>query len=334
LNGFDTLVGKITNYSTSINAMLPKFPKEQYPEEYNELIKRLKLLREIIGAEIDKIKLGVAPEFPQEWIQRVEILDDDSDIEKAKKYKNNSMVVHQKAYFMIYLYENLYNSYSNHVKQFELDCKNKFGMSCNELKYLKNKTNEQRQFLWKMDYFSPIIDTPCVMNKICHKFEKLERDIKFDKNNNKSVLKQFNKKEHEINQDVLANLIIIYKQYQTQKKFLILKLILEEVLNEDDCVEYISTARDALIDEYQQECNSQISNNTQELFEYMLAMAETFENSGTEFNYSFIWDILDEDILNVIPQDKSLICLEDINGQEYLGRKYKLVEVKKDDNLG
>ena len=55
VRGLDTKVGQITNYSTSMLAMLPMFKGENQKEQYNEICKRLKLLRELQGAEIDKL---------------------------------------------------------------------------------------------------------------------------------------------------------------------------------------------------------------------------------------------------------------------------------------
>lgn len=49
LRGLDTKVGQITNYSTSMVAMLPLFEKEEYKEQHDELIKRLKMCRMLQG---------------------------------------------------------------------------------------------------------------------------------------------------------------------------------------------------------------------------------------------------------------------------------------------
>lgn len=54
---------------------------------------RIKLLREIVGQEIDRIKGTAAPELPKEWKKFIRINDDDTDAVKADKYKRNSMVI-------------------------------------------------------------------------------------------------------------------------------------------------------------------------------------------------------------------------------------------------
>lgn len=54
IRGLDTKVGQITNYSTSMLAMLPMFKSEKQKLQYRELEKRLKLLRKMQGEEIDE----------------------------------------------------------------------------------------------------------------------------------------------------------------------------------------------------------------------------------------------------------------------------------------
>ena len=334
MDGFDTLVGQITNNSTSITAMLPNFPIDRYPNEHNELITRLKLLREIIGAEIDKIKLGVSPEFPKEWVEREHIHDEDSDIEKARKYKRNSLVINKKAYFMIYIYDTLYRSYQNHMKQFDFDCKNKFGISYLDLKYSKNKTKPQKKFLKRNTYLSPVLDTSCIMNKLCHKIEHVEKNIMYSKNFNQSYLYNFNQQQYEIDDDVKYQLLILYKKYQAQKKFVHIKQIIDEVVvNKDEYKEYMSSMTKELARSIRKECYSLIS-NAERLFEYLLAIADDFKSENKQFSYNFIWDILDKDILNVIPQGNSYVCVQSDEGREYLGNRYELKEVSPIDNLG
>lgn len=340
LNGFDTLVGQITNNSTAMNSMLPLFPVDKYPEQHNELLKRLKLLREIIGAEIDKIKLGVSPEFPKEWVEREKINDDDDDIIKAEKYKRNSMVICKKPYFMIYLYKNLYNSYRNHIKQFDYDCRNKFKMSLNDLRYHKEENKEKRKeqihFIKRADYFSPVLDTPCIMNKLCHKFEEVEREIIYDKSFNKSILPSFKKNDIKIDKDILEKLETFYREYKARRKFSYVKELMSDTLQKDEFAEYLTSATKALVSEYKTKCNDDISSNSHELFEYFMELATVLQSKNEQFDFSVVWDLLDEDLLDVIPSKNQFYYTETNNieeGKEYFGKYYKKVEVM-NDNLG
>ena len=51
------------------------------------------------------------------------------------------------------------------------------------------------------------------------------------------------------------------------------------------------------------------------------------------FDYDFIWDILEDDIIDIIPSGDSLIIIDDKLGEDYLGGTYKLKEVKDYDNI-
>lgn len=55
VKGLDTKVGQITNYSTSMIAMLPLFRGEHQAEQREEIQNRLKILRRLQGDEIDKL---------------------------------------------------------------------------------------------------------------------------------------------------------------------------------------------------------------------------------------------------------------------------------------
>ena len=105
IRGFGTKVGTYSNYSTIIEAMLPLFQKPEQFRQRDELLTRKKLLREINGQEIDRIK-GVEAKGPDKdtWLRYWQIDPDDDDATKAEKYYHNSLVISKKPYFFRYLY--------------------------------------------------------------------------------------------------------------------------------------------------------------------------------------------------------------------------------------
>ena len=70
LRGFGTKVGTYSNYSTQLEAMLPLFQRPDQKRQRDEIELRKKLLREINGQEIDRIK-GVEAKGPpkDEWLR-------------------------------------------------------------------------------------------------------------------------------------------------------------------------------------------------------------------------------------------------------------------------
>ena len=149
VKGLDTKVGQITNYSTSMLAMLPLFRGEKQQEQKREIETRLKLLRELQGAEIDKIKGTTPPNFPKSWRHWVKINKDDDDITKAEKYKYNSMVVKKKPYFFIYLYNTLMNEYKAYEKNFNSISLTHFGVPIKVLLRKKEHTDGEMNLIRK-----------------------------------------------------------------------------------------------------------------------------------------------------------------------------------------
>ena len=59
LMGFGTAVGSLSNTATIIYAMIGIFNKPEQEPQRQELYTRIKLLREYVGQEIDRAKLGI-----------------------------------------------------------------------------------------------------------------------------------------------------------------------------------------------------------------------------------------------------------------------------------
>lgn len=326
VKGLDTKVGQITNYSTSMLAMLPMFEGEKQKEQYDEISKRLKLLREIQGAEIDKIKGTTPPQFPKSWRYWVQINKDDSDLEKAEKYKYNSMVVRKKPYFFIYLYNNLMKEYKSYEKNFNSISMKHFGIPMKKLLLKEDKNEGELSLIRKYRKYSPVLETNCIMNILCKEVENTEFDIKYRKSAS-SLLPEFSK-GLDFNEDKIEQLVNIYREYKSKKKYnSIITMIDNEGINDDDMNDLVKNIAYSHKDECKRKMY-EIFNSSRELFEYLIEMCKR-----NNFDYDFIWDILEEDIIDMIPSGDSLIIIDDKQGNDYLGRTYKLKEVKDYDNI-
>lgn len=324
IRGLDTKVGQITNYSTSMLAMLPMFEGEKNKEQYEEISKRLKLLREIQGAEIDKIKGTTPPNFPKSWRYWIQINKEDSDEEKARKYKYNSMVVRKKPYFFIYLYSSLMGEYKNYEKNFNSLSMKYFGLKMKELLRKENKNNEEFSLIRKYRKYSPVLETDCIMNILCKEVENTEFDIKYKKGA-QSLLPEFSQGIN-IDEKKMGALLVLYREYKSQKKYKkILTMIENEGIKDDDINEIMR----GIVYHHKDICRDKmysIFSSSRELFEYLIEMCRR-----NNFDYAFIWDIIGEDIIDIIPSSKSLIVVDDECGKDYLGSKYSLKEIGHDD---
>lgn len=322
VRGLDTKVGQITNYSTSMIAMLPLFKNEKQKEQYEEIEKRLKILRLIQGNEIDKIK-GVNPTpFPKSWKCWVNINKDDDDITKAEKYKYNSMVVKKKPYFFIYLYNTLMNDYKNYEKNFNSISLTHFGIPIKVLLRKKDHTEGEMNLLRKYRKYSPVLETECVMNILCKEIENIEFDIKY-KPNCVSLLPKFASRDN-IDETKINKLAEIYKEYKAQRKYKgIETLITNEGIQDEDMNDILKNVLYANRDEYK-DAMLELFTSSQELFNHLVVVCER-----NNWSYDCIWDIVGDDIIDIIPYGSTKVIVEDKNGFEYLGNRYKVEEVSR-----
>lgn len=322
IKGLDTKVGQITNYSTSMIAMLPLFKSEKQNEQRAEIEKRIKLCRELQGAEIDKIKGTTPPSFPKEWKHWVYINQDDSDIVKAEKYRYNSMVVKKKPYFFVYLYSSLMSAYKEYEKNFNnLSMKN-FGVPIKVLVKKVEKTNNEMNLVRKYQKYSPILETDCVMNNLCKAIENVDFDIKYNPNAS-SLLPHFCDRSN-INDTLVSALYLISKEYKAQKKFKGLALLVDnEGIQDDDINDILQNVLYASRDECKDRLY-EICSSAKDLFNHLVVMCEKYNIS-----FDFVWDMLGDDIIDIITQSDSLVAMEDEYGHEYLGKRYSIREVMK-----
>lgn len=322
VKGLDTKVGQITNYSTSMLAMLPLFKGEKQTEQREEIETRLKLLRELQGAEIDKIKGTTPPNFPKSWRHWVKINKDDDDITKAEKYKYNSMVVKKKPYFFIYLYSTLMNDYKAYEKNFNSISLTHFGIPIKALLRKKEHTEGELNLIRKYRKYSPVLETDCIMNILCKEVENMEFDIKY-KPNCVSLLPEFAEKI-DVDEEKMQSLTDIYKKYKAQKKYKGIEALVDnEGIQDDDMNEILRNVLYANRDEYKNEM-VELFTSSKELFNYLIIMCDR-----NNWSYDCIWDIVGEDIIDIIPYGDTKVIVEKEDGFEYLGHFYGLEEVKR-----
>lgn len=320
VKGLDTKVGQITNYSTSMIAMLPLFKGEGQQEQLQEMQKRIKLLREIQGAEIDKIKGTTPPQFPKEWRYWVKIDKDDDDITKAEKYKYNSMVVKKKPYFFIYLYSTLMKEYKAYEKNFNSISYKHFGMSIKDLLRKENRSEGENKLIRKYRKYSPVLETNCVMNNLCKEVESSDSDIKFHPSKI-SLLNEFADYSN-IDEEKLVTLMDICKTYKSEKQFRGFSAMIEnEGIADDDVAEIMNQVLYGHKDKYREKIKNLFS-NTRELFNHLMMMCQR-----KNINHDIVWDIMGDDIIDIIPVCNPTVLIEDDYGVEYLGHKYQLQEV-------
>ena len=131
-----------------------------------------------IQLEIDKAKGIVCKHMVRSWRDRHEA-GRIEDPEEREFYRR--IVADRKPYFMRYIYPQLMKEYNTYIKNTDRNAMREFQMTVHELeeRELEEKigrtevlTEKQRDFLRFYRKRMPVGMGPCVMNKICYRFEE------------------------------------------------------------------------------------------------------------------------------------------------------------------
>lgn len=323
LMGFGTAVGSLSNTATIIYSMIGIFNKPEQEDQRKELYTRIKLLREYVGQEIDRAKLGIKQQkLPVEWRKHVKVNEDDTDEVKAEKYKHNSMVICKKPYFFRYLYPELNKKFKQFENGYNIVSKDMFGIKFKKLLAKPDKTEAEKMLVRRYQKYSPLIVSNCTMNVLCKEFENVDFDIKFGKSN-VNMLNLYQHEGFEIDPLILAKFRDAYRKYNNKKTVRALDDVFENK-DEEDVKSIYNLVLDTAKEEIQEEVFG-IGLEPKKMLFYVGQLAKEYTN----FNWSFVWDIMDSIVLDGVAQGKSYAPVRSEDGTEYLGEKFVLKEVIK-----
>lgn len=337
MKGFGTGVGGFSNTATIMYAMSAIFNKPETQDQYQEIMTRIKLLREIVGQEIDRIKGADKPSLPSEWKKFEKFAEDDTPEERTRKIKANALVVSKKPYFFRYLYPELNQKFKQFENSYNQISKDMFGIKLKKLLKKENKTEEERNLVRKYQKYCPLITSSCTMNNLCREFESIDFDIKFAKDVNDQKIPKVSMLptyedifKNAESQEKFITVRKMYQDYNTKKQIKHLTSILVDSSEvdemTDDYKELRSSLYDILINSLQTTLiESSISG--EEFLYYSYKLSKLYSS----FNWGFVWEVLGDQIIQYIPQsEKCFYPVLDPHGPyEYLGRTYSLKDITK-----
>ena len=99
---------------------------------------------------------------------------------RIKKEFYNRILADKKPYFFKYKYKSLHKELNEYDKKHDELAKLHFSKSLEEIKgqSIETLTQEEQTFLYYYDRFLPVVDSNCVMNKICKYIENVDFHIK------------------------------------------------------------------------------------------------------------------------------------------------------------
>lgn len=317
IDSFGDDIGKTTNWITTMFDVQAQYDPDS--KEYQVLDYRIKCGQLYQQNSIDKAKGIIAKPMPKDWYDRSanRITEDLPPEEVERRLFNLRILADKKPYFMRYIYPNLMNQYNTYIKNTDKKCVREFRQTIDELieKNPDELTTAEREFI---DYYlqrMPVGMHPCVMNRICRRFED-EFDNYFLKN---VPEEEFDYNIMKSGQDYTVTqynaIAKLYEQY-TKRLQEYMQFSKRERIDEDES----ATTRGLMIRDFRVECERACSNAAQ-LCDIILDLC--YRRSGSK---QFCWDICSEEIIdNLLKNNDNTIYypVQDENGDiEFCGRRF------------
>ncbi|MGG3890357.1 RNA dependent RNA polymerase [Metabacillus fastidiosus] len=327
LHSFGSEIGQITNKSTSGYALLAQL--ESSSKEYETTLRRIQMCTKLQSAQIDKAKIGrKVKSIPNIWVKYNRINEFDSNESKENKQFLNDTLLNKHPYFFTYLYGGTRVKYKNYYNNQDITCRQRFGMSLEELKKLNRKTTEQLEFLNLFEQYSPVIDSDCVMNKICRYIESVDFGIK-------NIIKQ---DSYEID---YSHLMSVNSFTLDENKYKKIKKAYDKFKEQSSTLASTTsndfTIKNGIDDEVEKNVDivyedlknslNKICSNVYELVDYLIHM---FYIDKLESNKDVLWRVYGRYIIDNLKSKINKITLpipSDDGDYDYLNMKYKLIEV-------
>ena len=330
LFAFGSIIGSITNKSTSAYALLPLFNKNT--NEYKTLVNRLKMCTKLQSAQIDKAKIGKEVKgIPNIWIERQKFNKDDT--KKIKKDKNflNNILLDKHPYFFIHLYKNTYFNYKKYIKSNDLSCRQKFKISLEEfLKKDYDKITQPVEYSFLNAYykFLPVIDSDSVMNILCRYIEGIDFKIKekLKTKNNNDLYKLYMHDLIPKNDEIFNKVLYKYSSFMKELKDLN-NMGINSSSNKDKFNEETDKTTENIYEKFKDEM-FKICSNAYELTNYLV---EIFYVQYKSSNKDILWNSFGKYIFNNVKRKNNNPILfptpDDSGDIIYLNKKFKLEEV-------
>jgi len=300
---FNSRIGLYTNFGTEDFALLELFKKNS--EEYNEVLNRLKICNCLQSMEIDRAKGIQTMDVPRYWTKWEKITGNETQEELRLKELHHKTICDKRPYFFRYLYPEYENRYQKRMELYNRYCKLWFDKTFNEIFLKEDRSEKEDKIIRKFMRFTELLDSDCVMNKICH---YMENNIKELKISNKAKTYDFKKiVDKNIsfkakNKRVIDNLYLKYRQYKKDINYH------NSSSGFKDMMAWLRNQADGIID-------------TSDEIVYW----------GSEYGSSFLLDVFPLDLINVLKEYfgyKIFVpAVSDNNYVEYMNSKYSIEKI-------
>jgi hypothetical protein len=304
---FGTKIGLITNFGTTFFSMLPQHVE---PEEQELLINRLKTCNVSQNMQIDRAK-GIQTYPLPTWWDKWNKDGENSDI-------YNKILCDKRPYFMRYVYSSHNKKYRHHISSYENISLVRFGFSLSNLLEMQNLTDEQQKIKEEFYSRSPLIDSPSIMNNLCHHMEENAKEIKHVKIEKSVDYHIYMNRDFEFDKNKIDKMEFLYLKWVS-----FLRNSHDRPVEEDDETEM--PTKDEFIRVLEREAYD-ISSNISELTNLLVYVCYVLHPKASK---DFAWRMFNGKgiIDNLIERCNGYMnvpVLDEAGTHEYLGRKYGL----------
>lgn len=316
IDSFGNEIGQITNYITSMFEVQSRFAPGS--KEYETLSYRIMCGQLLQQNAIDRSKGIVCKPMPKYWHDRhaANRIEDESEREFCR-----SIVADKKPYFMRYIYPQLMKQYNTYIKNTNRNSLREFQMSIDELVATDPEmlSEHQAEFLKYFNSRMPVGTAPCVMNRICKRFEE-EFDGYIGKHRSKVAFDYtIMKYGEEYTASQFRDIKRLYDEYMGRVRNYMMCSEYERV---DECES--SSVLWSMRDEFEKRCFS-LCQNKYMLCDILLDICYTRNSSK-----KFAWSICGKDIINsLLKHNNNTISfpkLDDSGDIIYCGERYSIAE--------
>lgn len=307
IRGLNSAVGSLSNQATCLYALRDKFLKDS--PEYAELSRRIKIVSELVGVEIDKIKTGIPPQKPSAWNKEQmpyeQFIGADGKMVKApacspdeqeRIRKRNALIPDNKPLFMRHIYDAMNTDLARYDKSFDDVGKYNGGPRLVELLSTPYESldDDAKYMLDKYHRYLPAIDSPCIMNKICKRFERLQKQLKRCKDSRNMLLDFATPQEFDT--AMLERMAELIDLLQRQKRFITRANSTTNTNSSKKIAKDTKERFDVLHDYIRGQIMELVGGDIQSAYNYMVELVR-----HRHYAESTVWAVLDELILLVIP---------------------------------
>lgn len=291
---FGTKIGLITNFSTTLSALLPFYTEGS--KQYQEIMNRLIVCRKLQGESIDSVKGLEISELPK-WSKNIK----DNEL-------HNELLLKKRPFFMRYLYQYKNKEFVKHHKIYNVYSWVKFGLSIDDLLLISNPTEEQSVVILKYDRYSPLIlSSDSVMERLSRYMVEKVKEIKVESRKNEFDYSVYMNKRIGEDDSLKEPLLKLIREYNKIKKNLYRS---DDFENKQQVFEYIKGKV------------FEISYDLDMLTNMVVVLC--YRDGKNE---NFLHDIFEDGVMNNVMRNKRTFRfpVEDINGEvEFCYKKYSI----------